>query len=1017
MTLPQSVAAGGNSAAPYAAASNISNLSNVTITNANLTASEIPALNYLSLGGGTLTGSLSVPSISASSTNYGVITSTNSSTTNLSVFNTAWFGGTSTSTFTSTGALGIGTTTPWSDIGNASSLLDLTTNGTVRLTLHDTASTQEEKLSSDGTGFYIDSAGAALGTNNDIVFRVTNTNSSYRTFEAGRFTAAGLFGVGTTSPWAQLSASSTSATPTLAIQQNSTGPAAVFLGGNVGIGTTSPIDQFDVAGKSSGSVVATTAAVGDGTVVVRGTYAYGVNSSNGTLSITDISNPASPVIVSTTTVPSDSGGCEMGISVLGRYAYIVSDCSSNFTIYDISNPKSPVFISNTPGNNYPVSLAVQGKYAYVARSPFEVYDVSDPLNPQVVFNDNNNTGSFDSAYDVNSLVLSGRYLYATVVAHPVGGATASALAVQTIDVSGPGENNPRIVNTTTIGNWYGYSSTFDQTAIQGRYLYTISNDPNELFVVDISNPSSSSLVGSIALAGIPNALKVQGRYAYVAQSNGVGVYDISNASSPSYLGLLTSTNTLDLGISGRYAVTSAGEVLDLGGAYVQTLEAGDLLVGTLNVTQSSTFLNGLDALGGLNVGAPGFYSSGPVGITTEGGATNVLSVTAATTTQSTGKTTSFAAAAITNNATSSTASIIKSGLNIISQGSWTGTAASNIGLYVSSVSGGTNNYDAIFNGGNNVGIGTASPYSRLQITGPNSAATTSAFAVVNSASTTVFSVFDNGNSTYSGSIFQSSDQRLKTDVQSLDASSSLSAIELLNPVSYLRLDQPGTGENLGFIAQQVQQVFPQLVSTTSATALTPDGTLTLNYEGLISPIVSAIQALYADVQNLEQTVAGFAQSITSEQGTFTNELCVGSTCVTPAQFQALVAAANVSQSSGQGSGAQSSEDSQSTAPVIQINGDNPAIVQVGASYSDLGATITGPQQDLNLGISTFVNGVAMSPVQIDTSAIATDTIDYVATDQNGLTSTSTRTVIIEATANDNTPPSAATTTSSTSTPS
>jgi hypothetical protein len=35
----------------------------------------------------------------------------------------------------------------------------------------------------------------------------------------------------------------------------------------------------------------------------------------------------------------------------------------------------------------------------------------------------------------------------------------------------------------------------------------------------------------------------------------------------------------------------------------------------------------------------------------------------------------------------------------------------------------------------------------------------------------------------------------------------------------------------------------------------------------------------------------------------------------------------------------------------------------------------------------------MSPVQIDTSAVATDTIDYVATDQDGLTATSV--VIIE----------------------
>jgi hypothetical protein len=62
-----------------------------------------------------------------------------------------------------------------------------------------------------------------------------------------------------------------------------------------------------------------------------------------------------------------------------------------------------------------------------------------------------------------------------------------------------------------------------------------------------------------------------------------------------------------------------------------------------------------------------------------------------------------------------------------------------------------------------------------------------------------------------------------------------------------------------------------------------------------------------------------------------------------------------------------------------------------------GATITGPQADLNLGITTYVNGTEISSVQLDASAGATDTIDYVVTDENGLTSTSTRTVIIEPT--------------------
>jgi hypothetical protein len=35
---------------------------------------------------------------------------------------------------------------------------------------------------------------------------------------------------------------------------------------------------------------------------------------------------------------------------------------------------------------------------------------------------------------------------------------------------------------------------------------------------------------------------------------------------------------------------------------------------------------------------------------------------------------------------------------------------------------------------------------------------------------------------------------------------------------------------------------------------------------------------------------------------------------------------------------------------LAARGDNPTIIQVGAAYTDLGATITGPQADLNLGI-------------------------------------------------------------------
>lgn len=215
----------------------------------------------------------------------------------------------------------------------------------------------------------------------------------------------------------------------------------------------------------------------------------------------------------------------------------------------------------------------------------------------------------------------------------------------------------------------------------------------------------------------------------------------------------------------------------------------------------------------------------------------------------------------------------------------------------------------IVNSSGNAGVGTASPYAPLEVWAPSSGATTTAFIVANSASTTAFAVYDNGNATYSGSIFQSSDERLKTDVTPLDASSSLAAIEGLTPVSYLRIDQPDTGTNLGFIAQAVRQIFPELVSTTSPTALTPDGTLTLNYTGLIAPIIASIQQLAGEVDGLAQSITtNVLTAVTGnfQTGNFSQQVCVGSTCINQSQLQQLL------QESGQLQSATASDENASS---------------------------------------------------------------------------------------------------------
>jgi hypothetical protein len=80
--------------------------------------------------------------------------------------------------------------------------------------------------------------------------------------------------------------------------------------------------------------------------------------------------------------------------------------------------------------------------------------------------------------------------------------------------------------------------------------------------------------------------------------------------------------------------------------------------------------------------------------------------------------------------------------------------------------------------------------------------------------------------------------------------------------------------------------------------------------------------------------------------------------------------------------------------IIALNGDNPAAIPVGTTYADLGARITASQHDLNLGIHLYVDGTPESAVQVDTTKPGTHTVDYVVTDQRGLTATSTRTVIV-----------------------
>ncbi|RYZ95463.1 MAG: hypothetical protein EOP11_24880, partial [Proteobacteria bacterium] len=89
-------------------------------------------------------------------------------------------------------------------------------------------------------------------------------------------------------------------------------------------------------------------------------------------------------------------------------------------------------------------------------------------------------------------------------------------------------------------------------------------------------------------------------------------------------------------------------------------------------------------------------------------------------------------------------------------------------------------------------------------------------------------------------ITDSSDIRLKRDVKQLE--DSLARILQLRGVNYFWKDQEkGKGEQIGFIAQEMEKVFPDLVSTD------PQGMKSVNYSHLVAPIVESIKTIVARV--------------------------------------------------------------------------------------------------------------------------------------------------------------------------
>ena len=102
------------------------------------------------------------------------------------------------------------------------------------------------------------------------------------------------------------------------------------------------------------------------------------------------------------------------------------------------------------------------------------------------------------------------------------------------------------------------------------------------------------------------------------------------------------------------------------------------------------------------------------------------------------------------------------------------------------------------------------------------------------------------NVLYVNGLAVSSDSRMKRDILPLSNSS----VDLLRPVSYARVDETSGKRHLGFIAQEMEEVYPELIYTDAA------GMKSIAYTNLTAVLVQSVQELRSEVRALQSTVSG-----------------------------------------------------------------------------------------------------------------------------------------------------------------
>ena len=515
-------------------------------------------------------------------------------------------------------------------------------------------------------------------------------------------------------------------------------------------------------------------------IEISGNYLYSLDRTDDAIYVYDISNPAAPTLASSLSI---SGTTFYEMAIDGNYLYAVSSIGTNdFYVVDISDPTNISLVGGYSIGSFLKNIVVNNGYAYVfdyavSSSYVKIVDISTPSSPTQV---GQYTVDVSNGGDSEALMIDGNYLY---FGYKETSSSSNYLLI--IDVSTP--SSPTLVSNTSVPGSYGCN----QLVKIDDYLYFGKNVGIQ--IIEVSTLSAPTSISGIS--GETDVFTISGDYLfadYTFNDYDMEIYDISATSSPSLLYSIDKSSTstaLDMMVVGDYLYSAEYD----GNLYIYK-------IATQNTQLSDNWISNDGDDEGISIDADGNTTlSGSLTVgnytfpTVDGSANQLL------TTDGSG---SLSWTDIDGNLGNHTAT-----QNVILDDNWLSNDGGNEGIKITN-----DGY---------VGVGTTPTNGKFEVSG-NGSSVTHGYGYLNSSgsvgtvssNTKAYSIYADGRiacETYHAH----SDKRIKNIQGISNSKDDLNTLMNIQITDYTMKDSISKGHQVTkkVIAQQVKSIYSQAVST------------------------------------------------------------------------------------------------------------------------------------------------------------------------------------------------------------